>query len=178
MADQYSRTRLLLGDDGLNRLRRARIALFGLGGVGGYVAEALARSGIGNMDLIDDDSIHLTNLNRQIFALHSTVGMTKVEAAKLQRTIIRHKADEAFFVIQGIQTIMKQFIHCDSEIPGDYRQQCHVRGRKIVFPFADRLRRNRQNLCQLRLGHTFVSSQCLDRCSKQFHMRHTFLPLS
>jgi len=84
MADQYSRTRLMLGVDGLNRLRRARIALFGLGVFGGYVAEALARSGIGNMDLIDDDSIHLTNLNRQIFALHSTVGMTKVEAAKLR----------------------------------------------------------------------------------------------
>ncbi len=81
MADQYSRTRLLLGEAGVNRLRGARVALFGLGGVGGYVAEALARSGIGYLDLIDDDTISLTNLNRQLLALHSTVGKYKVEAA-------------------------------------------------------------------------------------------------
>lgn len=82
MADQYSRTRLLLGEDGLSKLRSARVAIFGLGGVGGYAAEALARSGIGQMDLIDDDAINLTNLNRQVLALHSTIGMAKVEAAK------------------------------------------------------------------------------------------------
>lgn len=82
MVDQYSRTRLLLGEDGLNKLRNARVAIFGLGGVGGYAAEALARSGIGQLDLIDDDTINLTNLNRQILALHSTVGMSKVEVAK------------------------------------------------------------------------------------------------
>ena len=82
MADQYSRTRLLLGDDGITKLRNARVAIFGLGGVGGYAAEALARSGLGQIDLIDDDTINLTNLNRQILALHSTIGMSKVEAAK------------------------------------------------------------------------------------------------
>ena len=82
MADQYSRTRLLLGADGLDRLRNARVAIFGLGGVGGYVAEALARSGIGQLDLVDDDTINLTNLNRQVLALHSTIGIPKVEAAK------------------------------------------------------------------------------------------------
>ena len=82
MADQYSRTRLLLGEDGLSKLRSARVAVFGLGGVGGYAAEALARSGIGQLDLIDDDTINVTNLNRQILALHSTVGMSKVEAAR------------------------------------------------------------------------------------------------
>ena len=82
MADQYSRTRLLLGEDGLSKLRHTRVAVFGLGGVGGYAAEALARSGIGQLDLIDDDEINVTNLNRQILALHSTVGLPKVEAAK------------------------------------------------------------------------------------------------
>ena len=81
MADQYSRTRLLLGAEGLDRLRAARVALFGLGGVGGYTAEALARSGIGHMDLIDDDTVSLTNLNRQLLALHSTVGQYKVDVA-------------------------------------------------------------------------------------------------
>ena len=82
MADQYSRTRLLLGAEGLEKLRNARVAVFGLGGVGGYAMEALARSGIGQLDLIDDDEINLTNLNRQVLALHSTIGVSKVEAAK------------------------------------------------------------------------------------------------
>ncbi len=82
MADQYSRTRLLLGAEGLNRLRNARVALFGLGGVGGYTAEALARAGVGHLDLIDHDTISLTNLNRQVLALHSTLGMRKTQVAK------------------------------------------------------------------------------------------------
>jgi len=81
MADQYSRTRLLLGDEGISRLRNARVALFGLGGVGGYAAEALARSGIGALDLIDNDTISITNINRQLLATHSTVGQYKVDAA-------------------------------------------------------------------------------------------------
>ena len=79
MPDQYSRTRLLLGSDGVDKLRSAHVALFGLGGVGGYAAEALARAGVGHMDLIDDDTVSLTNLNRQMLALHSTVGRPKTE---------------------------------------------------------------------------------------------------
>lgn len=81
MPDQYSRTRMLLGRDGLDKLRNARVALFGLGGVGGYTAEALARSGIGALDLVDDDTVNLTNLNRQVLALHSTIGQYKVDVA-------------------------------------------------------------------------------------------------
>ena len=81
MADQYSRTRLLVGADGMEKLKNARIALFGLGGVGGYAAEALARAGIGHMDLIDDDTISLTNLNRQILATHAGIGQYKVDLA-------------------------------------------------------------------------------------------------
>jgi len=81
MPDQYSRTRLLLGSEGVDRLRAAHVALFGLGGVGGYAAEALARAGIGHIDLIDNDTVSLTNLNRQLLALHSTVGQYKVDAA-------------------------------------------------------------------------------------------------
>jgi len=80
--DPFSRTSLLLGSDAMQRLKNARVAVFGLGGVGGYVVEALARSGIGALDLIDHDTISPTNLNRQIFALHSTIGMDKAEAAK------------------------------------------------------------------------------------------------
>lgn len=81
MADQYSRTRLLFGQSGIDKLRQAHVALFGLGGVGGYAAEALARSGIGHIDLIDDDTVSLTNLNRQLLATHSSIGMYKVDVA-------------------------------------------------------------------------------------------------
>ena len=81
MADQYSRTRLLVGETGVEKLRKARVALFGLGGVGGYAAEALARSGIGHIDLIDDDTVSLTNLNRQLLATHSSIGQYKVDIA-------------------------------------------------------------------------------------------------
>ena len=80
--DQYSRTRLLLGAAAMEKLKNARVAVFGLGGVGGYAAEALARSGVGALDFIDHDTLSLTNINRQILATHDTVGMPKAEAAK------------------------------------------------------------------------------------------------
>ena len=82
MLNEFSRTRMLLGDDAMARLARAHVAVFGVGGVGGYVVEALARSGIGTLTLVDDDTVSLTNINRQIIALHSTLGMPKVDAAR------------------------------------------------------------------------------------------------
>ena len=82
MENQFERTELLIGTEGLQRLADARVAVFGIGGVGGYVAEALARSGIGVLDLIDHDKVSITNLNRQIYALRSTVGRYKVDVAK------------------------------------------------------------------------------------------------
>ncbi|MCD7928627.1 MAG: tRNA threonylcarbamoyladenosine dehydratase [Clostridiales bacterium] len=84
MLNQFSRTQLLLGQEGMERLARARVAVFGIGGVGGYTAEALARSGVGALDLVDDDRVCLTNLNRQIFATRKTVGRYKVEATMEQ----------------------------------------------------------------------------------------------
>lgn len=84
MEEAFSRTAMLLGEDGVARLGKARVAVFGLGGVGGYVVEALARGGIGGLDLIDKDSISPSNLNRQILATHSTLGMLKTEAARLR----------------------------------------------------------------------------------------------
>ena len=71
----YSRTEFLLGQEAMQKLKNSRIAIFGLGGVGGYAAEALARSGIGALDLIDHDTISITNLNRQILATRNTVGI-------------------------------------------------------------------------------------------------------
>ena len=79
--DRYSRTRFLLGEDGMGKLKNAHIAIFGLGGVGGYVAEALARSGVGALTLVDHDTISKSNINRQILATENTVGQDKVTAA-------------------------------------------------------------------------------------------------
>ncbi len=79
---QFSRTKLLLGEAAMERIFSARVAVFGIGGVGGYTAEALARAGVGTLDLIDSDEVSLTNINRQLLATHSTVGMLKVEAAR------------------------------------------------------------------------------------------------
>lgn len=82
MKEQFIRTAMLLGADALPKLQAARVAVFGIGGVGGYTVEALARSGIGHIDLIDSDTVSRSNINRQILATHRTVGMPKVEAAK------------------------------------------------------------------------------------------------
>ena len=79
MQDQYSRTQLLLGKEAMEKLHNSRVAVFGIGGVGGYTVEALARSGVGALDLIDDDKVCLTNLNRQIIATRKTVGKYKVD---------------------------------------------------------------------------------------------------
>ena len=79
MDERFSRSALLLGDDGIARLKGSRVAVFGIGGVGGHAAEALARSGVGKIDLIDADTVSVSNLNRQIVALSSTVGRQKTE---------------------------------------------------------------------------------------------------
>ena len=92
MEEQFARTELLLGREAMERLFRARVAVFGLGGVGGYAVEALARSGVGTLDLIDDDRICLTNLNRQIFATRKTVGQYKVDIAQQRILEINPKA--------------------------------------------------------------------------------------
>ncbi|MBQ9119000.1 MAG: tRNA threonylcarbamoyladenosine dehydratase [Lachnospiraceae bacterium] len=80
MSEQFSRTELLLGDAVMQRLAAARVAVFGIGGVGGHTVEALVRSGVGAIDIIDDDKVCLSNLNRQLIATHRTIGMDKVDA--------------------------------------------------------------------------------------------------
>lgn len=92
MLTQFSRTELLLGKEAMERLSNARVAVFGIGGVGGYVCEALVRSGIGTFDLIDDDKVCLTNLNRQIIATRKTVGKYKTEVMKERIMDINPKA--------------------------------------------------------------------------------------
>ncbi len=82
MSEELSRTELLLGEQALDKLKNSRVCVFGVGGVGGYVVEALVRSGIGAIDIVDNDKVSLSNINRQIIALHSTVGMDKVDVFK------------------------------------------------------------------------------------------------
>lgn len=82
ISEELSRTEMMFGEEGINRLKNASVAVFGIGGVGGYVVEALARSGIGSIALIDADRVAVSNMNRQIVALHSTVGKLKTEAAQ------------------------------------------------------------------------------------------------
>lgn len=82
MENQFVRTQMLFGKDAMEKLSHSKVAIFGIGGVGGYTAEALARSGVGELHLIDNDTVCLSNLNRQIIATHSTLGMKKVDAAK------------------------------------------------------------------------------------------------
>ncbi len=82
MLDQFSRTELLIGKSGIEKLQKSKVAIFGIGGVGSFVVEGLARAGIGNFVLIDNDEISITNLNRQIIATHKTIGRPKVEVAK------------------------------------------------------------------------------------------------
>ena len=99
--DLFSRTELLLGKSAMEKLKNARIAVFGLGGVGGYVVEALARSGIGQLELIDHDTLSLTNRNRQILATEATLGMAKAEAA----------AQRARDINPSIQAIARQVFY-------------------------------------------------------------------
>lgn len=92
MLNQFSRTELLFGNEAMEKLANARVAVFGVGGVGGYTVEALARSGVGTFDIIDDDKVCLTNINRQIIATRKTVGKYKVEVMKERILEINPKA--------------------------------------------------------------------------------------
>ena len=93
MLNQFSRTQLLLGGEAMKKLSESRVAVFGVGGVGGYACEALVRSGVGHFDLIDDDKVCLTNLNRQIIATRKTVGKYKTDVMKERMLEINPEVD-------------------------------------------------------------------------------------
>lgn len=97
MDEQFSRTQLLIGKESIEKLNNAKVAIFGLGGVGSFVTEGLARAGIGNFLLVDNDKVSITNLNRQIIALHSTIGKSKVEIAKKRILDINPNANVEIF---------------------------------------------------------------------------------
>ncbi len=93
MTDQFSRTELLFGAEAMEKLKKSHVAVFGIGGVGGHLAEALVRGGVGKLTLVDNDTVALTNLNRQMVATHSTLGMEKTEAAKKRLLDINPEAE-------------------------------------------------------------------------------------
>lgn len=107
MLNQFSRTQLLLGETAMEKLRQSRVAVFGIGGVGGYVCEALVRSGVGAFDLVDDDKVCLTNLNRQLIATRKTVGQYKTEVMKERMLDINPEVDvrvhQCFFLPENAQ---------------------------------------------------------------------------
>ena len=114
MQNQFSRTQLLLGKEAINTLSESRVAVFGIGGVGGYTVEVLARSGVGQLDVFDDDRVCLTNVNRQIYALLSTVGKYKVDIAEERIHEINKKCIvnkyQMFYLPQNADTIdLSQF---------------------------------------------------------------------
>ena len=97
MENQFIRTQMLVGEQGIEKLKNSTVAVFGVGGVGGYTVEALARSGVGTIEIIDNDTVSLSNINRQIIATHDTVGMQKTDAAEMRIksinpdcTVIKH----------------------------------------------------------------------------------------
>ena len=92
MLNRFSREELIIGKDNLNKLKKSKVAIFGIGGVGSYVLEGLARAGVGNFVLVDNDDVSMTNINRQIIALESTIGKSKVEVAKERVLDINPKA--------------------------------------------------------------------------------------
>lgn len=108
MLNQFSRTQLLLGPEAMEKLKNARVAVFGIGGVGGYVCEALVRSGVGAFDLVDDDKVCLTNLNRQIIATRKTVGKYKTDVMKERILEINPDAEvtvhKCFFLPENADT--------------------------------------------------------------------------
>ena len=107
--NQFSRTELVIGTDSLEILKNSRIALFGLGGVGGNAGEALIRAGIGHMDLIDFDRVNYTNLNRQVISLHSTIGQYKTHAAKARFLDINPQADITLHTCMYLPETADQF---------------------------------------------------------------------
>jgi tRNA A37 threonylcarbamoyladenosine dehydratase len=117
MLNQFSRTQLVFGEEAMQRLAGARVAVFGIGGVGGYTVEALARSGIGQLDLIDDDKVCITNVNRQLLATLKTVGQYKVDVAKERVADINPKCRVNTF---------KTFYMPDTEGEFDYSQYDYI----------------------------------------------------
>ena len=164
---QFSRTALLIGQDGLRLLRQCRVAVFGLGGVGGHAAEALARSGVGGLDLIDSDRVTLTNLNRQLAALHSTLGQYKADvlAARLRdiHPDLRLEARRLFYLPETAGEIdlaaYDYILDCIDTVAAklDLAQRAYALGVPLISAMGAG---NRLDPTQLRVGDLFDTQNC------------------
>lgn len=109
MENQYTRTVAVLGEDAIDKLKNCRVAVFGIGGVGSYTVEALARAGVGAIDLIDNDTFNITNINRQLYATHKTIGQYKVDVARERILDINHECKvtehKMFYLPENADTI-------------------------------------------------------------------------
>ena len=165
--EQFARTEMLVGTEGMERLRRARVAVFGLGGVGGYVAEALARSGIGALELFDSDQVALTNLNRQIIALHSTIGQYKADAAAARLRDINPEAEivphRMFYLPEQAEEVdLSAFDYiADAVDTVAAKLELARRAYALQVPIISALGAgNRTDPTQLRVGDIFETQSC------------------
>ena len=165
--DQFSRSALLIGRDGVERLSRVKVALFGVGGVGGYVAEALVRSGVGTVDLYDPDAVALTNLNRQIIALHSTLGKSKVEVmAQRLRDInpaLRVNAYPLFYLPENADQVDLSAYDYIADAIDTVTAKLDLiqRAYRLRVPIISAMGAgNRMNPAQVRVGDIFETQNC------------------
>ncbi len=165
--DQFARSALLIGTEGVEKLKRARVALFGVGGVGGYVAEALARSGVGTIDLFDPDTVSLTNLNRQIAALHSTLDESKAEAiARRLRDInpdLRVTAYPLFYLPENADQVdLSVYDHIADAIDTvTAKLELIQRAYRLGVPIISAMGAgNRLDPTQVRVGDVFETQNC------------------
>ena len=139
MLNQFSRTELLIGQEGIEKLKDAKVAVFGIGGVGSFVVEGLARAGIGNFILIDDDKICLTNLNRQIIATRKTIGKYKVEVAKERILEINPNANveiyQEFFMPESKELLDKDVSYIVDAVDCYSKNRISSKGKQVKYSY-------------------------------------------
>lgn len=167
MPEQFSRTELLLGQEAMDRLRRSRVAVFGIGGVGGHVVEALARAGIGRLDLIDHDKVSISNINRQIIATLDTVGMDKVDVMKERILSINPEAQvethRCFYLPENADTFdLSQYAYVVDAIDTvTAKIELILRAKKAGVPIISCMGTgNKLNPMQLEIADIYQTSVC------------------
>lgn len=167
MPEQFSRTELLLGQEAMDRLRRSRVAVFGIGGVGGHVVEALARAGIGRLDLIDHDKVSVSNINRQIIATLDTVGMDKVDVMKERILSINPEAQvethRCFYLPENADTFdLSQYAYVVDAIDTvTAKIELILRAKKAGVPIISCMGTgNKLNPMQLEIADIYQTSVC------------------
>lgn len=167
MPEQFSRTELLLGQEAMDRLRRSRVAVFGIGGVGGHVVEALARAGIGRLDLIDHDKVSMSNINRQIIATLDTVGMDKVDVMKKRILSINPEAQvethRCFYLPENADTFdLSQYAYVVDAIDTvTAKIELILRAKKAGVPIISCMGTgNKLNPMQLEIADIYQTSVC------------------